>query len=77
MPPFWIEEAGAVEEEHGQHRDNPQPIDVISSFLHDFASVYLVFPSAIGPPLNNYYTESILFNAIYFSFHRINKAVRP
>jgi hypothetical protein len=32
MPPFWIEEAGTVIEENGQHGDNPQPIDIISSF---------------------------------------------
>jgi len=38
MPLFWIEEAGTVEEEDGQHGDNSQPIDVVSTFLHDFSS---------------------------------------
>jgi hypothetical protein len=52
MPPFGIEEAGTVEKEDGQHGDNPQPIDVISSFLHDSASFYLAFLSTIRPPLN-------------------------
>jgi hypothetical protein len=32
-----VKKTGAMEKEHGQHDQYPQPIDIVSSFRHDFA----------------------------------------
>jgi len=38
MPSPAAEEPGTVKEEDHHHRQNPQPIDIVSSFLQDTSS---------------------------------------
>jgi hypothetical protein len=42
MPGTTPEKSGTMEKEHGQHNQDPQPIDIVSSFFHDFSSTHLV-----------------------------------
>jgi hypothetical protein len=44
MPSPSTKEPGTVKKEDHHHRQDTQPIDVVSSFLHDFVSFQLAFP---------------------------------
>jgi hypothetical protein len=68
MPGAAPEKSGAMEKEHAQHRQDPQPIDVVSSFFQDSSFTHLAecksFPE--NPSLVQHGNQ-----------RRLNRVIRP
>jgi hypothetical protein len=68
MPGTTPEKSGTMEKEHSQHSQDPQPIDVVSSFFHDFSSTHLAECKSLRRTPFPVHTHSIDYQLEIYTF---------